>query len=178
MGRVFRRIVAIALTSPITLIMIAWVLFVAVTTLMAAVAFAITILWTVVVLVEGVFEWTHLFAVPLSGMLAMACAAITRVSWRATATLCNELAENARQIRDSTREVLTERADRAEAKAQRGGRLSMSVGKGTGGELTQAAYAASGLELVEQGVALDLGGDEARGEAEVAEQAEVVSEVT
>ncbi len=177
MGRVLRRIVAIVLTSPVTAIMVGWVLMMGVISAIVTLMCLASIVWTISALVGGTAELMNALVTLMAIGGVGICYYITWVSAGATRELVVELFDDVRKVRDTTRQVLTERADRAEAKAQRGGRLSMSVGDGTGGELTQAAYTASGLELVEQGVALDLGGCEGGGEAEDVARAEVVSEV-
>jgi hypothetical protein len=159
MGRVFNKLFAMVFTSPITLLMVGWVLLVAAIASATSLFLVGAIFWCVVGIAQGFAEWSHALVLPVAAAVSLLCWYVTWASGRATWVLCVELVDDVRQVRDTTREVITERAERAEAKAAHGGRLSMSEDADVGGELTQAAPEASGLELVDE-VALGLDEEE------------------
>jgi hypothetical protein len=67
--------------------------------------------------------------------------------------------EDAKEATELSREAWTARAERAERAEAQGGMLSMSAGEGSGGELSQVAPGADGLELADE-VAFGLDGEE------------------
>ncbi len=80
------------------------------------------------------------------------------VTWSATRALGREVVG----VVDSTREVLATQAEEAERIDAQAGQISLSVGDGAGGRLSEASPGDDGLELVREasdeadGVALDL----------------------
>ncbi len=163
MGRVLKRLLGVVFSSPVMLIALAWAL------LMTAASLAITVALPMVFweIVQDVMK-TGLTVGDAGMMLFMVAFLIggaaftywvTLVSVTAVWDMGKGFVEDVQDMAAATREVLGGRAERAEAQ---GGMLSVSVGDGSGGELSQVSPANDGLELVDEGATLDLA-EQARG---------------
>ena len=71
-------------------------------------------------------------------------------AWRWFVMAAKGVFEDAKEASELSREAWTERAERAERTEAQGGMLSMSVGDGSGGELSQVSPANDGLELADE----------------------------
>ncbi len=71
-------------------------------------------------------------------------------AWRWFGGMARQVFEDAKEASELSREAWTERAERAERTEAQGGMLSMSVGDGSGGELSQVSPANDGLEFVDE----------------------------
>ena len=158
MRRVLWSLIKVSLKSPFAV----FIAFLTVSMGLASVGFTIGLpfgLWEMGteafgagVNLSGVFS---LLITLLSGVfLIVLYWSLAKGLWGFTRTLFDGVSKDAVEARDSVREVLSARADRAEALEAQGGMLSVSVDESSGGGLTQTAHA--GLEVVAQEVTLDL----------------------
>jgi uncharacterized membrane protein len=175
-GRVLKKLLGVVFTSPVTLAMWAWVL------LMTVGSVAVTVAIPKIFWEAGHDMMRNGLTLGDAGLVLFMVAffvggaaftyAITWVSAKAAWSMGKGLVEDMQGVATATREVLTERADLAEAREAQGGMLSMSAGEGAGGELTQVSPANDGLELFDEGVALDFD-EEGRAVAVEEREAEV-----
>jgi hypothetical protein len=157
LGRVLKKLLGVVFTSPFTIVMWAWVLLMTVGSVALTVAIPM-IFWEAGqdMVRNGLTLGDAGIALFMVAFLVGGAAFtywITWVSAKAAWGMGKGLVEDMQGVATATREVLSERAERAEALEAQGGMLSMSAGEAGGGGLTQVSPANDGLELVDEGAA-------------------------